>query len=366
MREPSQLVRQAINHGSVFGNLVLLASLTLPGAPAQSAKPPEAYSMTEVNSMMGPSMTMQIDRDGSHVVVESTIATQPGAAPSASSHTRTYYDLQNHKNYTLSLSDAAAVCSRGDFTGDWGDPFEVAAGLMKELAPQNPKQIGTETVNGFATKTMQTAAGPDQAKVWLDTASGLVVKAQTGSQTILEIKRLSLVKPPAALFTMPAKCGAAPPTRTEQIGAQTGGNGGDFVDAIRVQSSPNTCPVVFRVVHAGTMAPITSGFQLAIDRTPDDNSASHYSMDSTADGHLAFGGGLREVTGQLQNGTMHLPGPPAQFYLEAGFGKGGSGGALIHRQCLGSPAVLLLVVKNPEKLTDGADWLWVKPKAAPK
>jgi hypothetical protein len=245
------------------------------------------------------------------------------------------------------------VCSGGDFSGDWGDPFDTSAGLMKELAPQHPRQTGTETVNGFAAKVMETAAGPDQVKFWLDTASGLVVKAQSGSQTILEIKRLSLAKPSAALFDMPAKCGAGGPPPAS-------GNAGDFVDAIRAQSSPNTCPVVFRVVHAGTMTPITSGFQLAIDRTADDHSASHYTTASTADGHMTFAGGLREITGELQNGAMHFPGPPAQFYLEIGFGKGGSGGALIHRQCFGSPSILLLVVKNPEKITDGADWLWVK------
>lgn len=74
---------------------------------------------------------------------------------------------------------------------------------------------------------------------------------------------------------------------------------------------------------------------------------------------------MREVTGHLQNGTLHLPGPPAQFYLEIAFGKGGSGGALIHRQCFGSPSVLLLVVKNPEKITVGGDWLWVKSGKLP-
>jgi hypothetical protein len=184
---------------------------------------------------------------------------------------------------------------------------------------------------------------------------------QKGSQTIIEITRLSLAKPPAAIFAVPAKCGGGPPTRAEQIGSETGGDADDFVDATRTQSAPNTCPVVFRVVHAGTMTPIANGFQLAIDRTADDNSASHYAIESTADGHWTFsGGGLREITDQLQNGAMHFPGPPAQFYLEIAFGKGGSGGTLIHRQCFGSPSVLLLVVKNPEKITDGADWLWVK------
>lgn len=349
-----------------FASLVFLVGITAPRAETQAAQAPGAYSVTEINGMLGPSMTMKIDRDGARVVVESTIVPQSGAAPSAASHTRTYYDLQNHKNYTVSLGDAAAACSPGDFSGDWGDPFEMSAGLLKELAPQHPKQTGTETVNGFTTKMMETAAGPDQTKVWVDTASGLVVKAQSGSQTILEIKRLSLAKPPAALFAVPAKCAGGPPTQAERIGAETAGNAGDFVDAIRAQSSLNTCPVVFHVVHAGTMTPITGGFQLAIDRTADDNSASNYKLGSTADGHMTFsGGGLREITGQLQNGAMRLPGPPAQFYLEVGFGKGGSGGALIHRQCFGSPSVLLLVVKNPQKLTDGADWLWVKSGKVP-
>jgi hypothetical protein len=250
--------------------MVVLASLIVLAGCAQTAKAPEAYSVTEVNTMMGPSMTMKIDRDGAHAVVEATITPQPGAAPST---TRTYYDLQNHKNYTLSLSDAAAVCSRGDFSGDWGDPFEMSAALMKELAPKHPREIGAETLNGFATTVMETDAGPDQAKFWLDTNSGLAVKVQKGSQTIVEIKRLSLDKPPAALFAVPAKCGDGPPTRAEQIGLESGGNPDDFVDATRAQSAPNTCPVVFRAVHAGTMAPITSGFQLALDRTADENSA---------------------------------------------------------------------------------------------
>lgn len=353
-----------IRVGATFawlGSMVFLGSLIVPGAQAQTAKRPEAYSLTEVNALMGPAMTMKIDRDGAHVLVEATMPLKPGVAATASSHIRTYYELENHKSYTWSLADSTAACTRGDFSGDWGDPFEVNASLMKELAPQHPRQTGEERVNGFVAKVLETAAGPDQTKVWLDTTSGLVVKVNSGASTVLEVKHLSLAKPPAILFAVPAKCSAGPPTQAERIGAATGSNGDDFVDAIRAQSSPNTCPVVFRVVHAGTMTPITSGFQLAIDRTADDNSVSRYSFGSTADGHMTFsGGGLREVTGQLQNGAKHFPGPPAQFYLAVGFGTGGWGGALIHRQCFGSPSTLLLVVKNPKKMTDGADWLWVK------
>lgn len=333
-------------------------------AQSQPAEPPHAYSVTEINAMMGPSMTMQIDRDGPRAMVETTVASQPGAASSPASHTRTFYDFENHKNYTWSLSDASAACSHGDFSGDWGDPFETSAALIKELASQHPHQTGTETVNGFTAKAMQTGDGPDPVKFWLDPASGLVVKAQSGSQTLLEIKRLSLAKPPAARFALPAKCGGGPATPAERISAETGGATGDFVDALKTPASAESCPVVFRVVQAGPMTPITGGFQLAIDRTAGDNTASRYTFASTSDGHMTFsGGGLREVTSQLQDGALHLPGPPARFYLEIAFGKAGSAGALIQRQCFGSPSTLLLVVKNSRNLTDGADWLWVKSRS---
>ncbi|MGO9257526.1 MAG: hypothetical protein ACLQU1_14620 [Bryobacteraceae bacterium] len=344
-----------------FGSLAWLASLTAPGAQAQFAKPPEAYSVTEVSAMMGPSMAMKIDRDGAQVVVESTLAPPAGGSPAPASHTRTYYDLRNHKNYTLDLGNPSAVCSRGDFSGDWGDPFEMSAGLMKELAPQNPRQTGSETVNGFATKVMETAAGPDKAKVWIDKTSGLVVKAQVGTQTVVEIKRLSLAKPAAALFALPAKCGAGPPTEAERIAAETGGNAGDFANAMMTGGSRNPCSVLLRVVRAGTMQPIISGFQVAIDTTVNPDHPPAYSTRESADGHATFSGGaLHEVTAQLRNGALRIDNAPPQFHLETYFGTAGDASALIYRNCVSPQTVLLLVVKNPAKITDGADWLWVK------
>jgi hypothetical protein len=54
------------------------------------------------------------------------------------------------------------------------------------------------------------------------------------------------------------------------------------------------------------------------------------------------------------------PRPSAQFDVEAVFGNRGSSSALIYRQCMWPRTVLLFVVKNPEKLSGGGDWLWVK------
>ena len=82
-----------------------------------------------------------------------------------------------------------------------------------------------------------------------------------------------LTVPPASVLAMPAACSgiSAPPTEAEQIAAATGGNAADFANAIMPPASPsrNSCTVLLRVVRAGSMAPLASGFQVALDKTVD-------------------------------------------------------------------------------------------------
>jgi hypothetical protein len=40
--------------------------------------------------------------------------------------------------------------------------------------------------------------------------------------------------------------------------------------------------------------------------------------------------------------------------------NGGSASALIYRQCFGAQPLLMMVLKNPAKLSDGVEWRWVK------
>jgi hypothetical protein len=117
-----------------------------------------------------------------------------------------------------------------------------------------------------------------------------------------------------------------------------------------------------RVVRAGSMAPVTSGFQVAVDKTVDLDHPASYQMRIGSGGRATFSsGGLKEVTSQLQNGVLHIDDAPLHFDLEMAFGNGGSSSALIHRQCFGPQTVLLYVVGNPDKLSDGTNyWLWVK------
>ena len=139
-----------------FWNLVLLASLIASGA--QPAKAPQAYSVTEVNAMFGATMTLKIDRDGDKAVVDETVPSRSAGSPGI--HTHTYYDIKNHRSYSVDLNIAKANCSTGTFDDNWFDPFEMSAILMSGF--ENAQPVGTETVNGIATKVMESGVrGPN-------------------------------------------------------------------------------------------------------------------------------------------------------------------------------------------------------------
>jgi hypothetical protein len=348
--------------------VVLLMSFMAPEVHAQYAPPPDAYSVTEVNSMFGPAVTMQVYRDGSKVLVDQTRAAQ-GA--DQGSHTRTLYDLKAHRNFTWVPGSTSVPCGAGTFSGDWGDPFAEAAQAKSDLAKQSATQVGSATLNGFPTKVMQADIPQGTAKAWVEEKYGLVIRLVLTAkgrepQTLTEIKQLSVSKPAASIFDLPPACAqaaAAPPAPTEadRIAAETGGNAQDYANAIMPPPSKNSCSISFKVVRAGSMEPMTSGFQVAIDTTVDVNHPANYVMGSSNTGRSTFsGGGLHEITGQMRNGVVRIENVPPQFDMELTFGKGGASSALIYRQCFAPQTTLLLVVKNPDRLSDGADWLWSK------
>jgi len=279
---------------------------------------------------------------------------------------RTLYNLQTHQSLSWNLSDSSASCGHGSFSGDWGDPFADSAGPPDD---PNTKQVGTETLHGYEAKVFEAPTPNGKLKVWLEPKLHLILKyqmipAKGEPQTMLEVTELSLSAPPASIFAPPASCAAAssePPilSEEERIAAETGSNGRDFARAIVGPSSPNSCTVLLRVVRAGSMEPVVSGFQVALDLTG--QKPGGYNISVNLQGHATFsGGGVRDMTPQLHNGMLRIDNAPAQFDVETYFGNGGEGSALIYRQCAGPQTVLLYVVKNPDKLTDGAEWLWVK------
>jgi len=184
----------------------------------QTEAPPKAYTaVTMRNSMKGPIVEAKIYRDGSKAVVDRTVLLPPSAPSSpGSSRARTYYGLDTHQWFRTDLNlgpsryadqpfSASPNCTTGTFSDGWGDPFEESARLMREVNKRNPQQIGTEMVNGFRTRVLE-STGSDKIKVWLDTRYGLVIKAESGGRTIFEAKKLTVAEPKASLLTVPPYC----------------------------------------------------------------------------------------------------------------------------------------------------------------
>ena len=216
----------------------------------------------------------------------------------------------------------------------WSQPAFSA-----EVNKQHPAPIGTETVNGVSAKvsefTMEGAAG--KSKVWVDSKYGMIMRilmAQPGAapKIAFETTQMTFGAPAAAVFVPACKAGPHVPTDDELIAAMTGGPGSDYAFANKGEASNGGCMILFHVVRAGSMTPVTSGFQVFVDGKP--------------------------VPVQ-PNGLVRLLSMPKEFNLDVRVPSGGATGP-IFRQCTKPQTTLLLVAKNWDQLGEGADWLWVK------
>jgi hypothetical protein len=347
----------------------VLLTACAPALRAQTAPAPTVYSLTETNAMFGPVLTVSIYRNGSKAVLDSRSAVS--AAMPKAIHTRALYDLNTQQSLSWDLADSSIPCGNGSFSGSWGDPFADSAGLLADLNKQNPKQVGTATVLGFSAKILESDDPARKTRVWVDNKYGLLLKAVSipvngAPLTIIEVTDVSYSTPPASLFAVPANCAAAAaaprvPTEADAIAALTGDNPQDFVKAIYGPGSQNSCSMLFRVVKAGSMEPIVSGYQVGVDLIVATEPTPSYKIGIGTNGHSTYsGGGLHEVTSQIRNGVLRLDNIPAQFEMDVEFGTAGSSSANIYRQCFAPQTVLLFVVKNPANIGEGGEFLWVK------
>jgi len=150
-------------------------------------------------------------RLGSRVLVDQipSAGIPPSATPAAP--TRTLYFLDSGRSLSWQPSNAAP-CTHGSFQGDaWLDPFSGAA----DLAMPDVMQTGSETIHGIATKILVSKAKPG-LRLWVDPKTGLMLKAEFSPPssdkpiTYFEVTEVHLEAPSAALFDIPAHCGAEP------------------------------------------------------------------------------------------------------------------------------------------------------------
>ncbi len=347
-------------------NLVVLANCAY--LCAQTATPPTTYTVTSNNTMAGPVTVSRIYRLGSKVVVDERT---PAPVAGGSMNIRTFYDLQKMEKLTWDPVNSGA-CVKATFTGDWGDPFAGA----DDLAKQGATQVGAETIHGFAAKIFEISPdGSGKMRAWVDTKTNLVVKAQliqpgAAPITLIEVTDLSLAPPPASAFSIPANCTSTalaatanprPSGEADEIASLTGDNPQNYVNAIDAPRSKDACTLVFRVVRARTMEPVTAGFQVGVDLDVTTEPPPSYNIRMSRDGHTTFsGGGLHEITSSAHNGVFRVDNIPVQFEMDVEFGDHGSATANIYRDCFSAQTVLLYVVKDLSDISKGGDWLWVK------
>ena len=197
---------------SKSGFLRVFVFLVLPVFPmslhAQTAAP-TAYTLTQVSSLFVPGINMTYYQAGTKVLLEQSYGPREGNMKGF--HVRTYTDLATNTNYTWDLIETAGGCAPQKISGDWGDPFVISAALLGDMAKQNPKQTGTETINGISTKVMEATTSDAKVKAWVDVKYGLLIRLEmtppTGAtRTMIEVKKLTIGAPPASIFRLPSTC----------------------------------------------------------------------------------------------------------------------------------------------------------------
>lgn len=210
--------------------LLAAASLATP-AGAQSPGLPDTYSFSSSNSLVGPNLTVKVNRNGSKELIERTA--QPGS--SNPFHDRVLYDFQAGRIYTVDLN--SKLCSTQVYTSAYAppllDPIGGAAETQKQLAANPPKALRAETVNGIRTRAAELTGGEMSGTVWLDEKFSFMVKLVLGGgnqpqTTAFEMRQLSYAPSPAALFATPTGC--------TQIAGESSATGGHAEMSVQVDA----------------------------------------------------------------------------------------------------------------------------------
>ncbi len=221
---------------SIVSGMLLAASVAAP-MRGQSSGLPETYSFLSTNSMIGPEMTVKVNRNGSKELIERTVVPKPGS--SNRYHDRVLYDFQAHRIYTVDLN--SQLCSTQAYTSPYApsqlDPIGGAKEIQDQIAANPPKTLAVETVNGVRANVVESADGEVRTKIWLDEKLKFLVKALmvTGNgpgTTVFEMRQLSYAPSPASLFTAPSGC--------TSIGGESNANGGHAEMTMDVQMPAQT------------------------------------------------------------------------------------------------------------------------------
>lgn len=344
-----------------FACAVLAAAISLVHAQSTS---PTTYTITQALASGG---TSTLYRDGSKALQD---VSHPAQGGTPASRSFTLYDLKAGTSVSWDPAANPPACGAGRFSGDWGDPFAMTAEVTDGIAKGELKPAGTETVAGIPAQIYTGTGDQASTKIWYDAKDKLALRIQAvmpdGKPLMMaDIRKVSFAPPPASLFVAPAACAGAKPPQTpaEEIAEETGDDPANYAKG-NGPGTKNSCSVVLKVVQAKTLAPITQHMQVAVDTAIySENNPPHHEYGVGQDGTVTYSGGhIMEITNRVHNGVVLLGNPPAYFELDVNVVRPGHAGwySSTYRQCFAPTQVVLYVVKDFDKPSEGVDILWVK------
>jgi hypothetical protein len=217
---------------------VLLVGAAVHAGPAQSAAPPQTYSLTSTSSMLAPNMTITIARDGSRELVEQVVP--KSAASPQGFHALLLYDFAARKVYAGSPD--GGPCTVTDYVSPEAptllDPVQAAAEITKHLATQNVSALPTAVVNGIPARVLDMPVeGGGTMRYWLESQFNVPVKMvlvgpDRRERPLLEVLALRFEKPAAHLLVAPTYC--------KVVAGQTSATGGHV--EMTVETPPAQAP----------------------------------------------------------------------------------------------------------------------------
>lgn len=182
------------------------AALLTPLAFAAAPAGPTTYTIINPPPT-GKDMSTNIYRDGAREMFRMSRAN--------GWHSEQWFDYAAHKSWVAD-SNAPGKCSVITYTDDRPSPFldpVPGAFAMAAQIPANVPSSGKEKLGQFNTRVLDLGGG---AKLWVDDADHLVIKALTPFETdgdkqptltvTIDLTHLSFAKPDPALLTPPANC----------------------------------------------------------------------------------------------------------------------------------------------------------------
>ncbi|HEY1986721.1 MAG TPA: hypothetical protein VGG85_14995 [Terracidiphilus sp.] len=196
--------------------LLVAVGLATSALPAQQS-PPQDYSLT-VTSMMtvesmftGTAAQVKVYRVGAREFADIQMAPRPGQTTGA--HIKRWFDMQNHKTYTLDAEHKACSWMTFNVTRMPGgyDPLAMPPPPADELAKMRKADLPKESVNGIPARILESEGGDAKTRIWMAEKGDFAVKAQMmmpngAPMQMFEVKEIHFEKPAEAQVAPPANC----------------------------------------------------------------------------------------------------------------------------------------------------------------